>query len=247
MVEIARAIAGEDLGFERCTPYPLDPPGPDVCLAHQPALYVGGTGQSADPFGGNPLPCTPGGDDVFGCDVAGVTSGVTPLDLAPHGATVEPEAVDMETGAAAAVAREHGIPFIAFRAVSDGGGDPLDLPGFPTQFFAYYRLAARNAAAAASTFVERFGRSRRTRAGKVRPAKTRASCEWERYVSDACQRRGAGALRRVVDRACRMDAGTAGELWQRAASFVARPSSRRRLGTPCSDALGVVLDGRAAR
>jgi hypothetical protein len=31
------------------------------------------------------------------------------------------------------------------------------LPGFPAQFFAYYRLAARNAAAAAAAFLERVG------------------------------------------------------------------------------------------
>jgi len=30
--------------------------------------------------------------------------------------------------------------------VSDGGGDPLGLPGFPVQFFYYRQLAADNAA-----------------------------------------------------------------------------------------------------
>ena len=47
------------------------------------------------------------------------------------------------------------MPFIAFRAVSDGDGDPLGLPGFPQQFFAYYPLAAANAAAVAEAFVAR--------------------------------------------------------------------------------------------
>jgi nucleoside phosphorylase len=61
---------------------------------------------------------------------------------------------DMESAAVAREAARHGLPFIAFRAVSDGPGDPLNLPGFPAQFFAYYRLAADNAAAAAAAFVE---------------------------------------------------------------------------------------------
>jgi hypothetical protein len=39
--------------------------------------------------------------------------------------------------------------------VSDGTGDPLNLPGFPAQFFAYYRLAGRNAAAATVALLER--------------------------------------------------------------------------------------------
>ena len=59
---------------------------------------------------------------------------------------------------AAAIAREaatSGLPYVAFRAGSDGAGDPLGLPGFPAQFYAYYRLAARNAAAATIGFLER--------------------------------------------------------------------------------------------
>src|SRR5690606_8369751 len=66
-------------------------------------------------------------------------------------------AVDMETAAVAQVAAEHGLRFIAFRAVSDGANDPLGLPGFPAQFFAYYPLAARNAAAAVAAFLARLG------------------------------------------------------------------------------------------
>jgi nucleoside phosphorylase len=63
--------------------------------------------------------------------------------------------VDMETAAIAREAATRGLPYIAFRAGSDGSGDPLGLPGFPAQFYAYYRLAARNAAAATSAFLER--------------------------------------------------------------------------------------------
>jgi nucleoside phosphorylase len=45
------------------------------------------------------------------------------------------------------VAASAGVPFLGVRAVSDGGGDPLHLPGFPVQFFAYRQLAGNNAAA----------------------------------------------------------------------------------------------------
>jgi adenosylhomocysteine nucleosidase len=64
----------------------------------------------------------------------------------------------METAAIAAAAAARGVPYIAFRAVSDGAEDPLELPGFPAQFFAYYPLAAHNAAAAASGFLARLPR-----------------------------------------------------------------------------------------
>jgi hypothetical protein len=48
------------------------------------------------------------------------------------------------------------VPFIGFRAVSDGGGDPLHLPGFPVQFFYYRQLAADNAARVTLAFLARF-------------------------------------------------------------------------------------------
>jgi nucleoside phosphorylase len=59
----------------------------------------------------------------------------------------------METAAVFSIAAAHGIPFIGFRAASDGGGDPLMLPGFPSQFFVYRQLAADNAAAVALAFL----------------------------------------------------------------------------------------------
>ena len=62
-------------------------------------------------------------------------------------------AEDMETAAVAGAAAARGLPFIAFRATSDGAGDPLGLPGFPAQFFAYYPLAAENAARAVEAFL----------------------------------------------------------------------------------------------
>ena len=70
---------------------------------------------------------------------------------------------DNETAVVAYVSEVlNGTPFIGFRAASDGpsgdpadayGGDPLMLPGFPSQFFVYRQLAANNAAAMTLAFL----------------------------------------------------------------------------------------------
>lgn len=138
--------------------------GQEVCLPHEPAIVVGGVGESSDPFGRTPFGCRPQGDDVFGCDVGSPGVVASPGDRVagaaaraaePSATDAEPFVVDEETAAIARETAARGLPFIAFRAVSDGAGDPLGLPGFPSQFFVYYRLTARNAAAAAAAFLER--------------------------------------------------------------------------------------------
>ena len=63
------------------------------------------------------------------------------------------DANDMETAAVAQVAKANNTPFLAFRALSDGLGDRLHLPGFPFQFFFYYQLAADNAAKVTLAFL----------------------------------------------------------------------------------------------
>ena len=143
-------------------------------LEHTPAIRLGGKGITADPFGGRRLPCAPQGGDVFGCDpcrmkranpddVTGFATGIVPfLDPAffqgyfenPPAGDPDYRAQDMESGAVARVAAEHGRPFLAFRGVSDGQGDPLSLPGFPFQFFAYRQIAADNAAAVTLGFLQ---------------------------------------------------------------------------------------------
>jgi nucleoside phosphorylase len=141
------------LCLDKCTVVPAT--GAPVCLDHVPAPAVGGAGQSTDASA--TLPCQAGGDDVFGCDVGAPVATTTtcqPMGPAAPAAGTAPVATDNETAAVAAEAAARGLPFIAFRGVSDGAGDPLGLPGFPTQFFAYYRLAARNAAAMTIAFVE---------------------------------------------------------------------------------------------
>ncbi len=136
------------------------PEGTEVCFPHESRVVAGGFGDSTDPFGGKAFACVPGGNDVYGCD----TEAPIPLrgvSVGPEAeaalAVVDPDlqtAYDQETAAIAAAVAERKLPFVAFRAASDGGGDPYGLSGV-TQFFAYYRLAAHNAAAAAATFVER--------------------------------------------------------------------------------------------
>ncbi len=152
---LADTVAG---ALERCTEIPDRPGASPVCLPHRPALIVGGVGSTNDPFAGQALPCREDGGDVFGCDVEPVLS---PMRWryrvrAASGGTRqnEPQVEDMETAVVARAASRAGLPFIAFRAVSDGAGDPLGLPGFPAQFFVYYRLAARNAAQATVAFLQ---------------------------------------------------------------------------------------------
>jgi len=156
---IAQQLAVPDaVSLERSTIVPAGGKQERVSLAHEPALAVGGVGLSGDDFGGKAFPCDPDGDDVSGCDVppAGVDARPPhdPRTMAAIG-TGSTEVVDMETAAIAREAVARGLRYIAFRAGSDGAGDPLGLPGFPAQFFAYYRLAARNAAAATLVFLQR--------------------------------------------------------------------------------------------
>lgn len=145
---LARDVAERQPVLERCTPVPPDDPAAElVCLPFAPAIVVSGRGESSDAYGGKPIVCRPGAGDVFGCDPD------LPAAVAATAAADDEVTVDMETAAVAAEAAARGLPFLAFRAVSDGAGDPLGLPGFPSQFFAYYRLAAENAAIAATEFL----------------------------------------------------------------------------------------------
>jgi len=153
----------------------LDPDaGPAVTVTHQPSFRVGGDGLTTDPFGGKRLPCVPGAGDTFGCrpcEAENVTpaSPITLLqEIAPFvspafftgylsSAAAPPGhyvSSDEETAEVAIAAHAAHLPFIGFRGVSDGGGDPLHLPGFPFQFFVYRQLSADNAGAVAAAFIE---------------------------------------------------------------------------------------------
>ena len=145
-----------------------------VHLPFVPLLRVGGSGTSADTFGGHAVPCLPGGGDIAGCEPC-LAPGSTPTDAAnfaanapeladtgffeallrpPDETTTTMDAQDMETAAFAKVARQYGVPFLGVRAVSDGQGDPLNLPGFPWQFFVYRQLAGNNAATVTIAFLK---------------------------------------------------------------------------------------------
>lgn len=181
MLRTARIVARRGVQLDRAVPLG-DPacactdPGlvKPVDLPRQPEVVIGGDGFSSDPFGGRMLPCAPNGGDVFGCEPCREQSGNPPdfqafltgavpfIDPAfiagffenPPAADAKHAATDMETAAVAKVAAEYGTPFIGFRAASDGGGDPLMLPGFPFQFFVYRHLAADNAARMTIAFLE---------------------------------------------------------------------------------------------
>ncbi|HSP96827.1 MAG TPA: hypothetical protein VL049_06225 [Candidatus Dormibacteraeota bacterium] len=143
------------VAFEDCASVPSASPDP-VCLPNPPVLVVGGEGASEDPFGGSAFPCHVGSGDIYGCDAEDPGPAMAAARRAAGSAQLDtPLIQDMESAAIARAAAAKGVPFIAFRAVSDGAGDPLGLPGFPSQFYAYYHLAANNAAAAAEAFVAR--------------------------------------------------------------------------------------------
>ena len=144
-----------------------------VHLPHVPRVLVAGDGTTADPFGGRMVPCVPGGGDIGGCEPCVTAAGVpgnaatfasrapaladpgflSALLQPPAGTTVSADAQDEETGAVLGVARRHRVAFLGIRAVSDGRGDPLGLPGFPSQFVVYRQLAANNAAAVTVAFL----------------------------------------------------------------------------------------------
>jgi nucleoside phosphorylase len=145
-----------------------------VHMPQKPVVHVGGSGTSADTFGGKALPCIPGGGDVEGCRPC-LAPGDTPADAAafasnapgfadpgflsaitqpPDPTTDTFAAQDEETAQVAKVARDFHVPFLGIRAVSDGQNDPLHLPGFPVQFFVYRQLAGNNAAAVTIKLLE---------------------------------------------------------------------------------------------
>jgi nucleoside phosphorylase len=144
-----------------------------IDLKRRPQLFVGGDGSSSDNNNGQAFPCIPNGGDVFGCqpcsapDRSLLYTGnffqaagpwlqnalISNLNIA---STSNPafDATDNETAAVQAVADAHGIPFLGVRGISDGGGDPLHLPGFPFEFFFYKQIAAENAARVTAAFMQ---------------------------------------------------------------------------------------------
>ena len=146
---------------------------PLVDLKREPQLFVGGDGSSDDHNNGVAFPAIPFAGSIFGpqpCtapDRSPLFTGNFFQAIGPflvHGlltnltgilTDVPPavDAVDQETAAAQQVADAHGIPFLGIRGMSDGPGDPLNLPGYPFTFFVYNEIAADNAAIVTEAFL----------------------------------------------------------------------------------------------
>jgi nucleoside phosphorylase len=150
---------------------------PGVTFPYTPTVLLHGDGSTTDPFGGHAAPCLQHGGDLAGCEPCPAALGTSPdperfitgmvgiadpgfitglFALAGSSSGHEFIEGDEETGASAAVANSHGVPFIGFRGISDGTADPLMLPGFPAQFFVYTQLAADNAAKVTLAFVNAY-------------------------------------------------------------------------------------------
>jgi hypothetical protein len=229
-------------------------------------IVVGGRGESADAPGanGNAVACTPGLSlahlsAVFGCDdyfAMPAAIGVA--------ATTVPDATDEETAAVARVAHDVGVPFLGVRGVSDGNGDPKNLPGFPGQFFTYYRISADNAAATTIAFLGAWSRHHagivgRSRHGTARPTQVGAACDWPhalgpvcqhesvpravtRRVAEACGQLAAAATAKTGSAEFQSDLNAARVSWQNAAQALAAGGHE----SPCRDALVTALAARAA-
>jgi adenosylhomocysteine nucleosidase len=120
MLEVAQGITPE---LDRC-----GASQPDLCVATQPELKLGGTGISGSMFIASPTYR----DYVY--------------------ATIGAEVVDMETAALGQVAYANGIPYLAFRSLSDlaGGGEEGESVG---AFFGS-GLAEANEARVTLAFLE---------------------------------------------------------------------------------------------
>lgn len=200
MMAVARQVAASGtVGLEQDAPIG-DPtcdcrPAAGVAPVHMPnapRIVVGGDGFTSDPVAGRPVPCVPSGGDVFGCDpcrapamsspdpsrlAQGVLPFVDPNFFisefeAPPASTTGYDAADEETATVAKVVEGAGLPFLAVRAISDGQGDPLHLPGFPFQFFYYRQISADNAGAMTYRFLQAWSAHR---AAAAAPAASTAS------------------------------------------------------------------------
>ncbi len=147
---------------------------PLINLNREPQLFIGGDGSSDDNNNGAAFPSIPFGGAIFGPQplaapdfaplftgnffqaigpflARGVVSNITGFLNAETPAV---DAVDQETAAAQQVADAHDVPFLGIRGMSDGPGDPLNLPGYPFTFVVYKQIAADNAAIVTEAFLE---------------------------------------------------------------------------------------------
>jgi nucleoside phosphorylase len=243
---VAQTLAAPPVALEQCTPVPPDPPGGIVCMPQPLKIVFGGTGHTDDPFGGRALPCAPAAGPIFGCE------GTL--------ADTQPNAEDEETAVVARIAQEAGIPFLGFRGVSDGGGDPLNLGGFPSQFFAYYNISARNSASVTMAFLQAWvatdagaeSAAPRRRRGSSRTS-IGAACQWTHAGDVACaDAHGPTAVTASLTRACKLTAegatdpgaaARAAKSWRKAATRM-KTATARGLKAGCRQALADLLATR---
>jgi adenosylhomocysteine nucleosidase len=166
MLELTRHATTTPPPFANCAAIPPLAPTQTVCFPYTPMVVFGQLGVTDDPFGGKADPCTPGGDDVFGCALPAAPALRTAATTA-EGVLTTDEVSDMETAVVATLASQANVPFVAMRAVSDGAGDPLGDRGFPLQFFDYYRLAAGNAALVTRALLTNIARLAKHRRGRA--------------------------------------------------------------------------------
>ncbi len=160
------------VGDAACLCPGVDAPTP-VTMLQSAAVHVGGQGTTYDTFSDHAVPCMPGGGDIAGCKPCVTTPGMdqdasafaanAPRLLneqffrglfAFENTTQDFVSQDEETALVANISAANHVPFLGVRAVSDGPGDPLHLPGFPFQFAVYRQLAGNNAAAVTIAFLE---------------------------------------------------------------------------------------------
>ena len=135
-----------------------------------------------------------------------------------------------------------GVPFIAFRAVSDNEDFGV--------FFHCYQPAADNAAAAAAAFVQHWGSGRAVTAGTTESSGPRASCTWPRLATSSCATddQAPRSVTAAVDRCCRLLAADkvnskkVDRAWRRAARLAKQ--AHRKLGKTCTQALSAALRER---
>jgi nucleoside phosphorylase len=181
MLRLARTLEGGTVPLARDLPVGdaaclcpgVDAPTP-VHMPQPLTVHVAGDGESSDTFGNHAVPCLPGGGDIAGCRPCVIAAGfgndaadfaanmpsladpafVQAMLAPPAKTTQEFDSQDEETANVAKVAAAYHVPFLGVRAVSDGHGDPLHLPGFPAQFFVYRQLAGNNAATVTIAFLQ---------------------------------------------------------------------------------------------
>jgi nucleoside phosphorylase len=267
LLAAAQTLASPPVVLENCALVPPDSAaGKQVCLGRNPRIVVGGSGESADPYGGKPFACVPGRGPVFGCETPLPKVMVAPKADAADTVTVD--ATDMETAAVARVARDAGVPFIGVRGVSDGGGDPLNQVGNFVQFFAYYRLSANNAAAVTIALLQASGlgatppaTNASSRLVTVHESPVGAACEWEGAggascvgrrapraittgVAQSCRLTATAAAAEAGSRTARVDANRARRGWKKLARQL-KHVPRRKLDTRCRGALVSAFEARA--